>query len=156
MLIVERGADYLVGLEADRPAMLRDVKQLFAQPPGAPPDHGTLSANHSRVETQRHQAWQGVEWLTPTRSEADSVPLAGLAMVGMIETTVEHVGSQRCNRRCHVSSRPRSHGPGNLTTLRKLALNVLRSARPDISIRPKRKQFGWTDELAKTVLGQMR
>ena len=50
----------------------------------------------------------------------------------------------------------RDHGPANLATLRKLALNVLRSARPDISIRRKRKRSGWSDDFARTVLGQMR
>ncbi len=50
----------------------------------------------------------------------------------------------------------RDHGPQNLTTLRKLALNVLRSARPDISIRRKRKRSGWSDQFARSVLGQMR
>jgi predicted transposase YbfD/YdcC len=48
------------------------------------------------------------------------------------------------------------HGPENLAILRKLALNVLRKARPDISIRRKRKRSGWSDEFARTVLGQMR
>lgn len=48
------------------------------------------------------------------------------------------------------------HGPENLTILRKLALNVLRKARPDISIRRKRKRSGWSDQFARTVLGQMR
>jgi predicted transposase YbfD/YdcC len=50
----------------------------------------------------------------------------------------------------------KDHGPQNLTTLRKLALNVLRKARPDISIRRKRKRSGWSDEFARPVLGQMR
>lgn len=50
----------------------------------------------------------------------------------------------------------RDHGPENLATLRKLALNVLRSARPDISIRRKRKRSGWSDEFARSGLGQMR
>jgi predicted transposase YbfD/YdcC len=48
------------------------------------------------------------------------------------------------------------HGPENLAIPRKLALNVLRQARPDISIRRKRKRSGWSDEVARTVLGQMR
>ena len=191
-LIVERGADYLIGLKANRPAMLRDVKQLFVQPPCAPSEHVTVDANHGRVETRRHQVWHGVDWLTPTRSESEGAPLAGLAMVGKIETTVERAGTQRRDQRFYVSSRPlsavqfaeaarahwqienglhwvldtcfdedrarnrRDHGPENLTTLRKLALNVLRSARPDISIRRKRKRSGWTDEFARTILGQMR
>lgn len=50
----------------------------------------------------------------------------------------------------------RDNGPENLTTLRKLALNVLRSARPDISIRRKRKRSGWSDKFARSILGQMR
>jgi hypothetical protein len=50
----------------------------------------------------------------------------------------------------------KDHGLENLTILQKLALNVLRSARPDISIRRKRKRSGWPDEFARSVLGQMR
>jgi predicted transposase YbfD/YdcC len=47
------------------------------------------------------------------------------------------------------------HGPQNLTILRKLALNVLQAARPDISDRRKRKRSGWSDEFARPILGQM-
>lgn len=50
----------------------------------------------------------------------------------------------------------RDHGPENLATLRKLALNVLRTTRPDISIRRKRKRSGWSDEFARSILGHMR
>ena len=39
---------------------------------------------------------------------------------------------------------------------RKLALNVLRTARPTISIRCKRKRSGWSDDFARSVIGQMR
>ncbi len=50
----------------------------------------------------------------------------------------------------------KDHGPENLAILRKLALNVLRSARPEISIRRKRKRSGWSDEFAKSIIFQMR
>jgi predicted transposase YbfD/YdcC len=50
----------------------------------------------------------------------------------------------------------KDHGAENLAILRKLALNVLRRARPDISIRRKRKRCGWSDAFAASVLGQMR
>jgi hypothetical protein len=49
----------------------------------------------------------------------------------------------------------KSHAPENLATLRKLALNVLRTARPGISIRRKRKRFGWSNDFARSILGQM-
>ncbi len=50
----------------------------------------------------------------------------------------------------------KDHGPANLAILRKLALNVLQSARKDISIRRKRKRSGWSDDFARSILGQMR
>jgi predicted transposase YbfD/YdcC len=50
----------------------------------------------------------------------------------------------------------KDHGPENLATIRKLALNVLRQARPGISIRRKRKRSGWSDAFARSVIGQMR
>ena len=37
-----------------------------------------------------------------------------------------------------------------------IVVNVLRSARPDISIRRKRKRLGWSDEFARSILGQIR
>lgn len=50
----------------------------------------------------------------------------------------------------------KDNAPENLATLRKLALNMLRCARPDISIRRKRKRSGWSNEFARSILGQMR
>lgn len=50
----------------------------------------------------------------------------------------------------------KDHGPENLAILRKLALNVLQRSRQDISIRRKRKRSGWSDEFARSILGQMR
>jgi predicted transposase YbfD/YdcC len=50
----------------------------------------------------------------------------------------------------------KDHGPENLATLRKLALNILNRARPDISVRRKRKRSGWSDDFARSILGQMR
>jgi predicted transposase YbfD/YdcC len=50
----------------------------------------------------------------------------------------------------------RDHAGENLAILRKLTLNLLQSAHPKISIRRKRKRSGWSDEFARSVLGQMR
>jgi predicted transposase YbfD/YdcC len=191
-LIVEREADYLIGLKGNRSAMHAEVRHLFTAPPAALETHVSVDNDHGRIETRCHQVCHDVAWLSPTRSEADEAPLAGLAMIGMIETTVERAGIMKSERRYFVSSRAlsaeafaqiarahwaienslhwvldvgfdedrarncRDHGPENLTILRKLALNVLQSARPDISVRRKRKRSGWSDEFARSVLGQMR
>lgn len=50
----------------------------------------------------------------------------------------------------------KDHGAENLAIIRKLALNVLKRARPDISIRRKRKRSGWSDPFARSILGQMQ
>ena len=50
----------------------------------------------------------------------------------------------------------RDNGPENLATLRKLTLNLLQRTRPDLSVRRKRKRLGWSDDFARTVIGQMR
>ena len=50
----------------------------------------------------------------------------------------------------------KDHAPENLATLRKLALNTLRTARPGLSIRRKRKRSGWSNDFARSILGQMR
>ena len=50
----------------------------------------------------------------------------------------------------------KDHAPENLATLRKLALNLLRTARPEISIRRKRKRSGWSNDFARSIIGQMR
>jgi predicted transposase YbfD/YdcC len=191
-LIVDRGGDYVIALKANRPAMHKEVAHFFAAPPAPLASHTTVDNSHGRIETRRHTVCHAVGWLSPTRSESDEAPLAGLAMIGMIEATVEAPGGTSFERRYYVSSsqltperfakvsrahwaienslhwvldtsfdedRARNrcdHGPENLTILRKLALNILQSARPDISIRRKRKRSGWSDEFARTILGQMR
>ena len=50
----------------------------------------------------------------------------------------------------------RDNGPENLTILRKLTLNMLRKARPKLPISRKRKRAGWSDDFARTIIGQMR
>jgi hypothetical protein len=50
----------------------------------------------------------------------------------------------------------KDNGPENHAILRELALNALRRARPAISIRRKRKRCGWTNDFARTIIGQMR
>ncbi len=50
----------------------------------------------------------------------------------------------------------KDNGPENLTILRKLTLNLLRKTRPNLPVSRKRKRAGWSDDFAKTVIGQMR
>jgi predicted transposase YbfD/YdcC len=48
------------------------------------------------------------------------------------------------------------NGPENLAILRRLTLNLLRTARPKLGVSRKRKRSGWSDDFARTIIGQMR
>lgn len=50
----------------------------------------------------------------------------------------------------------KDHAAENLATLRKIALNLLKRARPNLSIRRKRNRSGWSDAFARTIIAQMR
>lgn len=50
----------------------------------------------------------------------------------------------------------KDHGPENLAILRRITLNLLNTARPDIPVRRKRKRSGWSDAFARSIIGQMR
>ena len=50
----------------------------------------------------------------------------------------------------------KDNGPENLAILRKLTLNVMRKSRPKLGITRKRKRSGWSDDFARTIIGQMR
>ena len=64
--IVSGGGDYLLALKANRPVLLQDVAEFFADP-----KHLTTDADHGRIEERRHVVSYNVDWLflraaTPT------------------------------------------------------------------------------------------
>jgi predicted transposase YbfD/YdcC len=48
------------------------------------------------------------------------------------------------------------NGPQNLAILRRLTLNLLRTARSKLPVSRKRKRAAWSDGFARTIIGQMR
>ena len=48
------------------------------------------------------------------------------------------------------------NGPENLVILRRLTLNMLRTAQPNLSVSRRRKGAGWPDDFARSIIGQMR
>ena len=192
-LVQQRGGDWLFTLKANRPVQHTEVAAWFLDPHARPDgEHTTTDADHGRIEVRRHVVSHDVGWMLSDRRHPGEARLPGLAMIGMVESTVTRDGKTATERRFYLASAAmhaerfaravrahwrienslhwvldvafdedrarnrRDHGPENLATLRKLALNVLRTARPDISIRRKRKRSGWSDDFARSVLGQMR
>lgn len=50
----------------------------------------------------------------------------------------------------------KDNGPENLAILRRLTLNLLRKALPNLPVSRKRKRAGWSDPIARSIIGQMR
>ena len=50
----------------------------------------------------------------------------------------------------------KDNGPENHARPRKLTLNLARKARPAIPVSRKRERAGWSDDVARSILGQMR
>jgi hypothetical protein len=50
----------------------------------------------------------------------------------------------------------KDNSPENLSILRQTPLTNLRKARPKRPVSRNRKRAGWSDDVAKSILGQMR
>ena len=191
--ILERGADCLLALKANRPRTLREVEDYLADPLALTGGrHETADAGHGRIETRRHAVVHDVGWLFAGPPDKDHPALPALKTIGAVEAIVERDGKTTRSLRFHLSSAKLSaeafakavrahwrienslhwvldvvfdedrsrarkdHAAENPAIIRKLALNVLKAARPDISVRRKRKRAGWSDPFPRTILGQMR
>ena len=91
-LVQERGGEWLFALKANRPVMLAEVGECFADPQGAFETHITTDADHGRLETRRHIVCHDVAWLFSDRRYPDEPALPGLATLAMVEATTERDG----------------------------------------------------------------
>lgn len=104
--IVKGGADYLLALKANRPAIHADVTAFFANPPPKmiEPLHLTTDADHGRIEERRHSVCHTVDWLFSDRRYPDEPGFPHLAMIGMVESITERAGKRQTERRYYLSS----------------------------------------------------
>jgi predicted transposase YbfD/YdcC len=104
--IVAGGGDYLLSLKANRPVLLKDVEDFFADPQaeGIEPVHLTTDADHGRIEERRHLVSYNVDWLVSDRRYSGEPRFPHLAMIAMVETRVERNGAEARERRYYLSS----------------------------------------------------
>jgi predicted transposase YbfD/YdcC len=101
----ERGADYLLALKDNWPALAAEVARFFATAAPATLDaHQTIDGDHGRIEIRRHAVCHEVQWLISDRRFPGEWRFKDLAMIAMVEAEREHRGKTSVERRYYLSS----------------------------------------------------
>ena len=104
-----KGADYLLALKDNWPALAEDVRLYFDREPARASDcHQTTDGDHGRIEVRRHVVSHDVGWLAGSRRFPGEPRFPGLAMIGMVEAEVERGGKTSLARRYYLCSAPLS------------------------------------------------
>ncbi len=96
--IVEGGADYVIGLKGNQPALLEDVSLYFDHFSGELPSFITRTKDHGRIEKREYRLLTNLSWLS---QRAD---WAGLLAVGMATATIIKDGKTSVDTRYFISS----------------------------------------------------
>lgn len=100
-----KGADYLLALKDNWPALSAEVERFFADAaPETLERHHTTDNDHGRLETRRHAVCHDVQWLASDRRFPGEWRFQDLAMIAMVEAEVERGGKTCRERRYYLSS----------------------------------------------------
>ena len=105
--ILARGADYLLAVKENWPALHGEIERYFADVPTAEVDTiETTDGGHGRIEVRRHAVSREVAWLSGDRRYPGEPRFPGLAAIAMVEAEVERHGQTSRERRYFLSSAP--------------------------------------------------
>ena len=103
--ILNKGADYLLALKGNWPALAADIRLFFESPGSATLDwHETTDGDHGRIELRRHAVCCDIDWLVSDRRYPGEPRLPGLKAIAMVEAEVERDGKTSLERRYFLSS----------------------------------------------------
>jgi len=183
--VMRQGGDYVLSVKANRPRLAALLEASLASGRAKEASLGPVRS-HDRVETRTGRtisipgladacglpgARAGGEIMamrvladgrtqTFTRRFVLSRPIGPKRLISIVR---QHWGIEnRLHRTLDVvfredASRTRlGNGPGNLSLLRKAALNMLRSLPGNASIKTRIKEAGWNNDALNTLLAHMR
>lgn len=103
--IRDKGADYLLALKDNWPALSAEIERFFADADAATLErHRTTDNDHGRLERRRHAVCHDVGWLVSDRRFPGEWRFKDLAMIAMVEAEVERGDKTRRDRRYYLSS----------------------------------------------------
>jgi predicted transposase YbfD/YdcC len=189
--ILDRGADYLLGVKDNQPSLHQEIAGHFDDPAGAVGEpFVTIDGEHGRIEVRRHWVSHEVGWLTTDRRFPGEPRFPSLRAIAMVEAEVERGGRTSRERRYFLSSLPldarlfaravRCHwhienrlhwvldvvfredlsrlrsgtGPQNMATIRHIAMNLIRGAKDNRSLKVRRKAAAWNTAYLDAILRQ--
>ena len=184
--IIEKGGDYLLAVKGNQPTLLTGIETAFMDRPATSPAHEHLEKSHGRlvVQISRVLPAKGIvdtaHWpKCQTISRVDSFRVVGgkpseleqRYYISSRELTAEDLAIAA---RAHWGIENRLHwmldvifgedgsqvrkdnAPQNLSLLKKIVLNLIRSDTTDkvkTSLRQKRKRAAWDDDIRMRMLG---
>ena len=100
-----QGADYLLAVKTNWPALHAEIARYFADAPASACDRlMTTDGDHGRIEIRRHAVTRDVAWLTGDRRHPGEPRFPGLATIVMVEAEVERDGTTSIARRYYLCS----------------------------------------------------
>ena len=103
------GADYLLPVKENQPALRAEAESYFASAPRPELDIAqSLDKAHGRLEIRRHKVSRSIGWVGSDRAFPGARRFPKLAVIGMIETQIEKRQKVSLERRYYISSRPLS------------------------------------------------
>jgi hypothetical protein len=95
----------------------------------------TVGKGHGRLETRRHALTGNIDWLLSSRRHPAELSFPGLAMIGMLESTLERGPTVSRERRDRLCSK-------------------MRTTRARTSLKVRRKRAAWSrNDLAEILMG---
>ena len=183
---IEKGGDYLLAVKGNQPTLLARIETAFIDQPDSLPSHGHVETSHGRIVAQISHTLPAkgvvdtVLWPEcKTISRVSSFRVVGgkpseleqRYYLSSRELTAEELASAV---RAHWGIESRLHwmldvnfgedgsqvkkdnAPQNLSLLKKIVLNLIRSDTTDnvkTSLRQKRKRAAWDDDIRMHMLG---
>lgn len=100
-----KGADYLLALKDNWPALSAEVTRFFDDPdPAALEHYESVDGEHGRIECRRHTVCHQIDWLTADKRFPGEWRFKDLAMIARVEAEVERAGKTSRERRYYLCS----------------------------------------------------